>query len=415
MKLPKGLKEKSASLNTSDNPPLTKKRSARRFVLPSLVISSFAIQPPGILTGLLLIDIGLTFGCSVGVTGQIQTASSVVAVIFSLLMGALSVRFKHKSLLMTGLVFLTISALGCSFASNFSMMLTSYAITGLVFATVTPMANTLIGEHFPLEKRASAIGWVTAGGSLSYVIGAPVIGFIAGLGGWRSVFLGFVLPISILSLLITAKGLPSTSRSRQPMMNKRNYLEGFKKIFSNTSATACMVGTALSMAGWQAIVLYGPSFFRQRFLVSTVFTSIIILGAALCYTLGSLISGQFVNRFGRKPLTVLATFLLSIFIVSYTNTPNLWLSMALFFLGCLFGGMSRTASYSLALEQLPRFRGTMMSINSAATFMGSALGAGVGGLALLVYDYEFVGIALVVMSLAAAIFYYLLVIDPTRT
>jgi len=56
----------------------------------------------------------------------------------------------------------------------------------------------------------------------------------------------------------------------------------------------------------------------------------------------------------------------------------------------------------------------MMSINSAAINMGSALGAGVGGLALLMYSYELVGMSLGAMSLAATLFYYLLAIDPTR-
>jgi len=294
------------------------------------------------------------------------------------------------------------------------MMLISYAITGLGFAMVGPMTTTLIAEHFPLEKRASAIGWLSAGMSLSYVIGAPFIGFIAGLRGWRSAFLGFVLPISFLSLLMVAKGLPSPPSIRQPMMRKGNYLEGFKRVFSNKSAIACLVGTVLFVAGWQAILVYAWSFFRQQFLVSTGFASIIILGVALCFTLSSLVSGRFVNRFGRKPLTVLATFLLGIFTVSYSNLPNLWLSLALVFLGGLFAGMSFTASYSLSMEQVSRYRGTMMSINSAAINMGSALGAGVGGLALLLYNYELVGMSLGAMSLVAALFYYLLAIDPTR-
>jgi len=47
------------------------KRSPGKLVLPSLVLSRFAIAGLEILTGLLLIEIGLTFGCSVGVVGQI--------------------------------------------------------------------------------------------------------------------------------------------------------------------------------------------------------------------------------------------------------------------------------------------------------------------------------------------------------
>ena len=169
----------------SEDSPLSEKRSPGRLFLPSLAFSYFATGPIGVLTGLLLIDISLTFGCDVGVMGQINTVYYLAAVVFGLFMGVLSVRFRHKSLLMGGLLFVGISALGCYFASNFNLMLTLYSFSGVGMAMVSPMAISLIGEHLPLEKRGNAIGWIIAGGALSYVIGAPIIGFIAGLGDWR--------------------------------------------------------------------------------------------------------------------------------------------------------------------------------------------------------------------------------------
>ena len=88
--------------------------------LPSLAISNFATGPLGVLITLLLIDIALTFEVSLGVMGQINTLSSVVSVIFGLFMGILSVRFRHKSLLIIGLLCVGVSALGCFLASNFN-------------------------------------------------------------------------------------------------------------------------------------------------------------------------------------------------------------------------------------------------------------------------------------------------------
>ncbi len=395
--------------------PSTEERSLGRLILPSLVLSRFATQPPGILTGLLLIDIGLTFGYAVGVIGQIRTLSSTIAVIFALLMGVLSVRFKRKSLLMMGLLFFSISALGCYLAPSFNAMLLSYSLSGVGMAMVTPMSTTLVGEYLPLEKRPSAIGWIIAGLALSYLIGAPAISFIAGIAGWRLAFLGFVLPISLLGLFLAFNGIPSTSPSPKPTISGGNYLEGFKKVFSNKSAVACLMGTTLAMAGWQAILLYGASFFRERFMASTGLASMIILGGALCYLLGSLVGGRFVIKFGRKNFTVLSAFFLGVITVSYPNFPILWLSLVLMCLGSTFAGMWASASNSLTLEQVPKFRGTMMSISSASTSLGSAFGAGVGGLSLILYDYGGLGISLGALSIVAAVVFQLLAIDPART
>lgn len=397
-----------------DDTSVTEKRSPGRLFLPSVVFSYFATGPLGVLTGLLLIDIALTFECSVGVMGQINTPYYVVAVIFSLFMGALSVRFSHELLLVIGLLFVSISALGCFLASNFNLMLFSYSLSGVGTAMVSPMTITLIGEHFPLEKRANAIGWIVAGGALSYLLGAPVIGFIAGFGDWRFALLAFVIPISLAGLLLAFVGLRSTSRSHQPAMNKRTHLGGFREVLSNRSAIACLVGGILRSIAFMVILLYGISFFRQRFSLSTGFASIVMLGAALCYTLGSLISGRFVNRFGRKPLTVLTALLAGIFTISFAYLPNLWFSLALNFLGAWFFGMGASAASSLTLEQAPKYRGTMMSINSAAISLGSALGAALGGLVLVLFDYEVLGSALGAMGIVAAIVFYLLAIDPTR-
>ena len=391
------------------------KRSLGKLVLPALFVSRFAIEPPGILTGLLLIDIGATFGCSVGVMGQVRTVSYVVAVVSALLMGILSVRFKHRSLLMMGLLFVSISALACFFAWNFNVMLLSYSMSGLGMAMVAPMTFTLVADYFPLERRAAVIGWLIAGSALAYLVGSPVIGLIEGLGGWRLAFLGFVLPVSMVSLLLTAQGLPSISSSEQPTMSKRSYLEGFKGVFSSRSADACLIGTALSMAAWQAILLFSSSFQRQRFQASTGLASVILLISAVIYILGSLSGGRIARRVGMKPLTVSTAFLASIFIISYTSPPSLWLSVAISFLGCLFSGMLSTAFSSLTLEQVPRFRGTMMSVSSAASNMGSAFGTGIGGLALLLFSYEGMAISLGVMGLAGTVVFHLLAIDPTRT
>ena len=391
----------------------TEKGSPGTLFLPSLVISYFATGPLALSVSLFLIDIGNTFNVPVGVMGQINTPYSVVAFVFALSMGILSVRFKHKSLLLIGLLLISTSALGCLLAPDFGVMLASYSLSGLGWAMVSPMSVTLIGEHFPLEKRASAIGWIVAGGALSYVI-APVIALIGGFGGWRFTLLGFVIPVILASLLLAFVGLPSAARNHQPKVNSRIYVRSFKEVLANRSAISCLVGDVLRSASFVAILIYGASFFRQRFLASMDFASIWILGAASCYMVGSLVSGPVVSRFGRKTSTVFAALLAGIFTISYACMLNLWLSLTLSFISSWFFGVVASAASSLVLEQVPKFRSTMMSVDSAVVNLGSALGTVVGGLALLSFDYEGLGIVLGAMGVMSAFVFHFLTIDPTR-
>ncbi len=175
-----------------------------RYFVPSLAIASFTMSPPMFILAIFLDDIGKTFDQPSGGAGQLETISLIVAAITALLMGAWSIRFNHKSLLVVGLALLNLSAVGCFFAFNFFMMILAYALTGLGYTMIQPMTYTLVGKYLPPEKRSSAIGWLSAGMASAYLVGSLVIVFLvmAGWGGWRSPFLIFALPASLIGLIM---------------------------------------------------------------------------------------------------------------------------------------------------------------------------------------------------------------------
>jgi len=389
-------------------------KSPGRLVLPTLFLTRFIMGTPGIVSGLLLIEMGASFGTPVGITGQIRTASSILGVVAALVMGALSVRFDHKSLLLTGVVLYIVSSLGCSFSVSFGMLMLFFTLNGVAFSLVSPMSSTLVAEYYPLERRTTAIGWLIAGGSSAYVIGAQVTALIANVGGWQSAFLWFMFPIASLGLLTARFFLPSVERHRTPT-DSGKYLDGFKAILSHRSAASCIAGTALRAASFQVVLLYSTSMMRQQFSFSRGTASLFMTISAMCYTVGSIVAGRFVQKMGRKRMTVFATFLAAFFTLVFTLSGDLWLALATNFLSAWFYGTSVSSGQSLNLEQVPSFRGTMMSLNSATASIGAALGAGLGGLIILRYGYGVLGVALGLVGIAAGGIFHFLVSDPTRT
>lgn len=361
---------------------------------------------------LLLVDIGSTFNASVSVMSQINTSYSIAAFVFALLMGILSVRFKHKTLLIIGVLLTLVSALGFYFAWDFTVILASYSLSGIGGAMISPTVLTLIGEHIPLVKRANAVGWTVAGGALSFVIGPLLIAGIAGIGGWRLCLVGFVLPVLLASLLLAFVGIPSASHNFQQFKNEQSYVQNFKDVLSNRSAFACLIGDALRSAAFVATLIYVASFIRQRFQMSTDFASLALLGGASLYAVGSVVTGPFVNKLGRKKLTVLTAFLSGAFTICYFLISSLWLSIALIMVTSWFFGMLASSANCLTLEQVPNARGTTMSLDTAALNLGSAFGTVLGGAALLSFGYEGLGSALGVIGIAAALVFYLFAREP---
>jgi len=92
----------------------------------------------------------------------------------------------------------------------------------------------------------------------------------------------------------------------------------------------------------------------------------------------------------------------------------MWLAFILVMIGNFFGGMSSSAGQSLNLEQVPEFRGTMMSLSTAFGAIGSTLGAGLGGYLLLVSNWETLGIVFGVMGIIGAIIIYIYATDPIK-
>ena len=74
-------------------------KSGGKLLLPALTISRIAPQARGLLTSLLLLEIGQTYGTSIGITNQIKTANSFLAIFSALAMGILSVKTpNHRTL-----------------------------------------------------------------------------------------------------------------------------------------------------------------------------------------------------------------------------------------------------------------------------------------------------------------------------
>lgn len=97
----------------------------------------------------------------------------------------------------------------------------------------------------------------------------------------------------------------------------------------------------------------------------------------------------------------------------FTLMPNLWLCQILVWLSALFVGMRVTAFTTLELEQVPEFGGTMMSVDSAFSSLGSALGSIVGGAALQFSGYGLMSLSLGALHVLAAMVIYRFVKDTT--
>ena len=331
--------------------------------------------------------------------------NSFVAIISALAMGVLSIRMKHKNLLLTGLALSVVTTLGCCIAPSFITLMIAFSLGGWAANMIFPMTTAIMGATIPREGRSKAMGWLIAGPAACYLIGFPIVNYI---GDWRQSFLFFALPIILVALILTLIGIPHS----ETVNPRSDILSGYKGIFSNRSAVASLIGQMLGLAVWQIPLTLGSSYYRSYHGISRGIVVFLISAMAMLYIVGSLVSRRIISRTGYKKATVLFAVGLGLFtIVLFLDLPTN-ISIAFGFLTSMMAGIFSPSSQGLNLEQIPELRGPMMSMVSAFGSTGNVISLGLSGLLLTRFGWSTMGIVIGMFGLIGGVIVYLLAREP---
>jgi predicted MFS family arabinose efflux permease len=394
----------------------SEKVSPSRLLVPAMVIGTMSVSVSMTMLNLFMVDVGSTFHVSVGVASQLATANHAGEFVSALMMGALAVRFRYKSLILAGILLVLFSAIGSFLAPDFVTMQVFFALEGFGTIVFMPISLTVIGDSFAPQRRAKAVSYLMAALYGTALISYPWSGFLAGVAGWRSNFVLQTLPIALAGLALALLTVPSKLRRQAATVEKTSIVESFRHVLKDKSATACLVSQILAAAGAMSSI-FSIAFFRERFAVSLDFTVLASMVALAIFVVAGLVTGRLASRFGAKPVAVLGELLCGVFTIIFFFMPNLWGALVCNFLMSWFASMGLTGYVCLAVAQVPESRGTMMSLNSAVESAGSTIGPAVGG-ALLVFTLGFygaVGLAFGVLFLVSAMMRLFWVKEPART
>ncbi len=381
-----------------------------RLLLLVLGLSALSAYLVTVAFQVLMIDVAASFQVQVGTAGMAASVGSISGITFGLLLAVVSMRYNHKLLLLGGLACTILGALGYYFAPTFPLLLASNIGVGAGIAIVSAMAYSIIGDFYPLEKRGKAVGVIVAFTTLAFVIGSPATGLLAAYLDWRTVTIALTLPVALTSLVSAAFVIPKRQQSKA-VIEKKQFWLGCKQAFTCVSAVAALSVTVF-LCTEGAIGYYSVSFFRDQFDLSVGWGSSFILFGSLAGAVGGAIAGLLVNRVGRKNLGTITFVLASMLTLVFTFMPTVELSGAAGILRFWFAAMASTAGGSLILEQLPKFRSTMMSLNAAFMNIGILLASLLGGLMLNSYGYQAVGLALGSLGLVGVAIWVALVKEP---
>jgi predicted MFS family arabinose efflux permease len=377
-----------------------------RLILPTLTMARISTESRLLLTSFLLIEIGQTYGTSIGVTNQINSINSLLSIISALSLGILSVRYDYKKILVSGLVIAILAAAGCCVAPSFLTLVALFSLGGIAGTLIVPITTALIGVHIPSEKRSQALGWLIGGPAIMVLLGVPIINYI---GDWRRSFLLFVLPLYFVALLLSYFFVPSLTTRKV----ETDILAGYREIFSSKSAVACLVGNMLGMGFWMIFLTLGLTYLRTYYSIPRDTVVYLYTASSIVFLFSSVISGKIISRFGLKKMTILSVIGVGIFSISLFAGFSKTISIVSGFVVPFMCGLYQPSHNGLSLGQFPELRGSMMALVSAFSMIGTVIFVGLSGLLLNQYGWRVMILTTGVSCLISGLIVFLFAKEPS--
>src|SRR5436190_17755388 len=163
-----------------------------------------------------------------GHAGIIVTTYSLAAAAFALFVGPLSDRVGRKKVLVCGLALFTGASFLTYHVSTFNALVILRTLTGLAAGTLSTCALSFAGDYYPYEQRGRAMGVLSMGYFVAFVVGVPAGALAASRLGWHWVF-GCLCVAAAVMFVITLAGLPGDRTHLEPRPHAGKFTDHFRK------------------------------------------------------------------------------------------------------------------------------------------------------------------------------------------
>jgi EmrB/QacA subfamily drug resistance transporter len=155
-----------------------------------------------------LASIGLELNLSPGELQWVMNAELLPLAALTLVAGALGDRFGRKRMFLGGIALFGVGAVGTAVAPGWAALIGARFLAGLGEALVLPNGLSLLGQAFPADSKARAVGIWSAVAAVASAVGPAIAGAMIDRGTWRSAFL-MPLPIVIAALVLGSLWIPN--------------------------------------------------------------------------------------------------------------------------------------------------------------------------------------------------------------
>ena len=332
-----------------------------------------------LLTGLLQ-PVATSLGTSVAVVGQTMTAYALANALLAPVLLVATGRWSRKATLQMALALFAVGMLLCAVSDRLATLLAGRVLMGAA-AVFTPISASIAVALVAPAQQGKALSLTFLGMSMSYVVGLPLGAWLGLRYGWRMPVFG--LSVIVLSMVfMVGAWVPRTTQAPGASFSGLGALLRQSEVLRSLGLTLlyfCAIFTVFSYSG-PVLQALNP--------MSSETMSLTLMIFGLAGVAGTLSGGWASDRFG--PLRTLRVQLLvlgSMMLLVPLTQGHYRLMVTVFVVWGVAGFGMMAPTQARLVNIAPRQAPILFGLNSSMLYVGTALGAAVGGMSSALFGF----------------------------
>ncbi|NVO17906.1 MAG: MFS transporter [Rhodoplanes sp.] len=318
-------------------------------------------------------QIAASFDMDVRTVALLSTAYALPYALAQPFLGSLGDTLGKTLVLKVCLALSAVAGFLGAFAPDYTVLLVSRVLVGMVSGGIFPIALAIGGDLVPVHRRQVAFGRLLAAAMLGNVLGSPLAGVIADTVGWRGVF-ALVAGLAVVAFVATMVGLRGPGLDRRTRFEMATVVGGYRAIFKNPLAKICFSAVFLEGAFLYGIFPFIAVLLAARGEGRAAIAGVVIAGFAVGGFLYSGFISVLLGRLGERGMMIGGGLLMA----GGLSTVALGLAWPFEFAAFTVLGLGFYSLHGViqvyVTELAPAARGTAMALHGCAFFVGQALG-----------------------------------------
>ncbi len=315
------------------------------------------------------------FGASPTVIGLLVATFAAAQLLTAPFWGHLSDRYGRRPMLLAGLAISGVSFLFFGFATSLWMLFVFRFVQGVGGGTVG-VVQAFVSDSVPPERRAEALGWISAATSAGVSIGATLGGLTHTLGTWVP---GLVAAGLCFANVVSAYlWLPEPKERKRPTGPRRSLRKAMLDVMSHPAdpAPSLIWVYAVGMMAFMAMNAVLALLLKHRFGLTELqvgfYYSYI---GVISVVMRALLLGSLVRRFGEVGVMKVGAISLSVGLATMAFAPSIpLLAVAVIFVpvgtALLFPSTTALLSRLAPMGQTGQVMGVQQAFGGVARLIG---------------------------------------------